>query len=356
MTPAPRWHWPLRVRCLDDPLSETLASALRNTYPCGMGLADVLRPGDEDRPAELLILPWSLAESVTHVTAASLQAPVACVAVLGGGQDLPWPELRARKDEILAVTGAAGLYITDLDQAQAASWFTELGFNLDHNYQLDVAITSAWYGGFGPLKGLLGTAPTSAGVLFAAPGLLEVSQLANQVTAIASGFAALPGNPILAVPPGLHIPPGRLPAQELAKQILEQASHFGYEHESSEATAVAGAGRALDEAEAVRQPHPSTRASPTPSRRSRSSQPTPSVPTIPGHGTSGRRTGPTGCWTARLRRWSANRSRWRSACPRSRPAASPEHGCSCRRCRHRTRSRTKSWCGSRPRASRSDRA
>lgn len=250
LTSAPRWHWPLRVRCLDDSVSQGLATALRDSWPCAMNLADVLLPGDASRPAELLLLPWSLTESVAHLAAAKLQAPVAGVVVLGGGQDLPWPELRARKDEILGSTGAAGLYITDLDQAQAAAWFNELGFNLDHNYQLDVAITSAWYGGFGPLKGLLDTAPTSAGVLFAAPELLEVSQLANQVTAIADGFAALPGNPILDVPPGLHIPPGRLPAQELAQQIRVQAQAFGYEHESSEATAAAGAGRALDEVEA----------------------------------------------------------------------------------------------------------
>jgi hypothetical protein len=181
---------------------------------------------------------------------ANLQAPVACVVVLGGGQDLPWPELRARKDELLAATGAAGVFVSELDPEQVPEWFSALGFNLAHNYQLDVAITSAWYGPNPAQASQLVVGPASAGVFFATSELLTVSQLSSQVATIAEGFAVLPGNPMLPVLGGLGLAPTPLPARQLAQQLVAQAPNFGYQHESGEATAVAVAGRALDEAEA----------------------------------------------------------------------------------------------------------
>lgn len=247
---APRWHWPIRVRLLDDPLSTTFASALQNTLPRGMGLADVLQPDEATRPVELLVLPWQLTESASRVKRADLQAPVACVVVLGGGQDLPWSDLRAAKDDLLATTRAAGVYVTELDPSQAAAWFNELGFNLAHNFQLDVAITSAWNGPNPQLTDQLATRPTSAGVFFATSELLAVSQLSSQVLAIADGFAGLHGNPELDVPAELNIHAGLLTAQEVAQQIRDQASALTYEHESGDGAALAGVGRALDEAQA----------------------------------------------------------------------------------------------------------
>jgi hypothetical protein len=229
--PPPAWHWPIRIRVLEDPVSMDLANHLAQASWLKQGLAKLLPLSDRTSPAELLVVPFPLSDAAARLEAGLQLAPVACVMVLGGGADLPSPEVTSLKDRVQASTGASGLYVTSLNPQQASWWLDDpMLLNLAHNYQLDVCVE---YG--------------ADGLFFATPELLSVSQLSAQILAIADAFEALPGNPFVGVPPGLDIPPVSTPADDLANAIRARAPAYRYDHETNQAWSFAQAGTVLDQ-------------------------------------------------------------------------------------------------------------
>ena len=226
--PRPMWHWPVRT-CTTD---RALSARLRDTWPVGMNIAEVAATPHLG-PAELLILPVHLLEAASVVASMSVPRPVAFVVVTGGGSDLPWPALRAAKDALLSATGAAGLFIDEMDAEQISRWFDQpFVFNLAHNFQLDVTVHRR----------------NEGGLLFATDELLAESQLSNRVMAMSDLLDTMSVERMLEVPGGLRLGIAAAGPYEVSTRLRAIAPDFRYEHESDESFATANLERVIEAA------------------------------------------------------------------------------------------------------------
>ncbi|MDP2370549.1 hypothetical protein, partial [Rhodoferax sp.] len=232
------WRWPFTLLTLPaDPLQAALAqrqAALPPNWPYRFASAS-----REAARAEVLVIGAGASDALERVLASGLQLRCCLVIVAGLGTDSARgaePLLRA----LVARVRAEGIAVLESGRSanEFAEHLSEFADQLSHNLPVDVALTLAFRPG---------------ALLLLNRDLLTVSHLDTTVTRVTKGLRRLPqATKVLLTPQSLSrlgVPMAKLVSyapRDIADAIDATRARYRFDHESSEASAIAELSRSVE--------------------------------------------------------------------------------------------------------------
>lgn len=136
------WNLPLRIGTLPDEKSLQLLEQLEaNQYYPWLARFITLGPGHET--CDLLLLPYSVPQSLGRLLSMPFSPQASFAFVLGGGFDGPYAVQRESALLLKHYVGAAGIGIQSFPERNITQWFNEFMANTSHDKPIDQAAYNA---------------------------------------------------------------------------------------------------------------------------------------------------------------------------------------------------------------------
>lgn len=220
-----RWQWPLRVSGLPGDVDEIDLEGLRHAWPSG-SLVEVWPLGREHARCEILVVRGSVRGGLRRVLGLRHRVRAGHLVVFGP-LDVPWADMRAHVEALLAETQAAAISIVPAAPASAPALLNELVRELSHNEPYDLALARAF--------------PRESSLHVMDLRLVDAAALTSVAMDLGRRLRRLPHDVPLALPPGTA---GRIARGapsgpwDLATVLTERARSLPFDRESQGGTAL----------------------------------------------------------------------------------------------------------------------